>query len=208
MKTLSERFTPGRRFPHASRWLAGLTLLCAPAFLYGQEGGGRGSAVQLPAGSGRDVLAVACSQCHALSTATLMRDGPAGWKHTVDEMVVKGAQLYPEEAETLIKYMSENFGPGVNKMRTGVLPPGAPLSKAGAMMKVEDVSLPAGTGKELVEARCSLCHDLGRVVSVRRTKAEWEQITKNMNERGLPTTPEQTQAVISYLTAQFGKEAK
>jgi cytochrome c5 len=205
---LSGRLTPGRLFRHrACRGLTGFLLLCAPAFLYGQEGG-RGPAVQLPAGEGRDVLATACSQCHALSTATLMRDGSAGWKHTIDEMVVKGAQLYPNEAETLIKYMSENFGPGVNKMRTGILPPGAPVSKTGAAMKVEDVSLPAGPGKELVEGRCSLCHDLGRVVTARRTKGEWEQITKSMNERGLTATPEQTQMIIAYLTAQFGKEAK
>jgi cytochrome c5 len=203
---LSRRFLPGERFRYASCWLAGF-LLFAPVFLYGQEGG-RGPALQLPPGEGKDLLATACSQCHALSTAVLMRDGPAGWKHTVDEMVVRGAQLFPDEAETVIKYLSKNFGPGVNRMQTGVLPPGAPVSKTGAAVKLEEVSLPAGPGKDLVEARCSLCHDLGRVVTVRRTEGEWEQITQSMNERGLTATPQQTQTMISYLTAQFGKEAK
>ena len=34
----------------------------------------------LPAGDGRDIVSVACSQCHYLGTIAKIRDGAAGWR--------------------------------------------------------------------------------------------------------------------------------
>ena len=58
----------------------------------------------------------------------------------------------------------------------------------------------------LVAARCALCHDLGRVVSVPRTRDEWVQITRNMIERGPHATADEVQTVAAYLSAHFGEE--
>ena len=45
---------------------------------------------QLPAGEGRDIVAVACSQCHQLNAITNMRKGAAGWRaHVYDENLEK-----------------------------------------------------------------------------------------------------------------------
>ena len=177
-------------------WVLGF-LLCGPGFLFGQV------APPLPSGDGRDLVATACAQCHALRPIATKRDGVGGWRATVEEMVIRGAQLLPEEAETVIRYLAANFGPGLNPMQTGVLPPGSAVSSPGA--PAGNVSLPAGSGKEAVEARCAICHDLGRVVGSRRTREEWERITRNMIERGPQAPPDQVQTIISYLTAQFGK---
>jgi hypothetical protein len=36
-----------------------------------------------------------------------MRKDFAGWKHTVDDMVARGAQLSAEEAETVVRYLTQ-----------------------------------------------------------------------------------------------------
>lgn len=179
--------------------LAGL-LLCLSSFLHAQS-----DPDALPEGDGKALVAVACTQCHGLAPIQMLRDGREGWKEMVHEMVLRGAQLGPDEADTVIQYLARNFGPGMSPMQTGPLPPETALGGGSGAESGDTVSLPPGDGKDMVEARCRICHDLGRVVTARRTRAEWEQITKNMMGRGPTATPEQIQTMVSYLTAQFGK---
>jgi len=140
----------------------------------------------LPVGDGRDLVAVACSQCHYLGTIAKIRDGAAGWRMYVDNMVLRGAQLTPPEIETVVNYLALNLGPGAN------LPPQKP------------VTLPDGAGKNLVETRCALCHDLERVAAVKRNRTQWPVIVANMVERGATATPDEAKAIGNYLAANFG----
>src|SRR5206468_12230812 len=120
----------------------------------------------LPAGEGRDLLATACSQCHALNVIRSMREGAEGWKRHVYNMVTRGAQLNAREADLVIAYLAANFGPTT------------PAASA------VQVALPGGPGKDLVEARCAACHDLERVASAKRHKSEWHTLVANMVDRG------------------------
>jgi Quinohemoprotein amine dehydrogenase A, alpha subunit, haem binding len=129
------------------------------------------------------LLATACSQCHVLNVIMSMREGPAGWRRHVHNMVTRGAQLTSPEAETVIAYLAANFGPGSG------------LAAAAA------VTLPAGAGKELVETRCTACHDLERVAVVKRQKADWPALVANMVGRGAMASPDEAQAITSYLAA-------
>lgn len=176
-------------------WLAGV-LVCVPAIVHAQ-----GSAPELPPGEGRELVRKVCTSCHALVPVMMKRDGENGWRHTVGRMVLqRQAQLLPDEFETVVRYLSTRLGPGTSQMQTGVLPPGA---LGGATGTAKDVRLPDGPGKDLVEARCSACHDLGRVVSVPRKKHEWEEVTRNMIGRGPQASPAQTQTIIDYLATHF-----
>jgi cytochrome c5 len=139
----------------------------------------------LPQGDGRDLVATACSQCHTLSVIMAGRDGPVGWKRHVYNMVLRGAQLSPREADTVIGYLITNFGPG------------APATGS--------ASLPSGPGKELVETRCAVCHNLERVTIVKRQKRDWDTIVSNMYERWGMSAPDEMQAISAYLRAQFGR---
>jgi cytochrome c5 len=145
----------------------------------------------LPQGEGRDLVAVACSQCHTLATIIVGREGPSGWRKHVHNMVLRGAQLNATEAETVIKYLSAHFGPGAQPAAT---PGGTPIS------------LPSGTGKDLVEARCTACHDLERVTIVKRKARDWPAIVANMVERGATATPDEARTIAAYLVAQFGTD--
>ena len=140
----------------------------------------------LPAGDGHDLVAVACSQCHALGTIAKIRDGAVGWRRYVNNMVLRGAQLTKPEMDTVVAYLSRHLGPGMN------LPPAKP------------VALPDGPGKDLVAARCALCHDLERVVAVKRGRQAWPAIVADMVERGAPVTAEDGKTISDYLAANFG----
>jgi mono/diheme cytochrome c family protein len=145
----------------------------------------------LPAGEGRDIVAVACTQCHGLGTIVQIRDGAAGWRQFVNYMIMKGAQVSDREADTVVQYLTASFGP------SSPLPAGAPPPI--------QASLPAGTGKDLVEARCVTCHDLLRIVASRRPKADWDGIVANMVNRGATATPDERQTIVAYLATQFGE---
>jgi cytochrome c5 len=141
----------------------------------------------LPAGDGRDLVAVACSQCHYLGTIAKIRDGAGGWRFYVNNMVLRGAQLTPPEIDTVVNYLTLNMGPGAN------LPPPKP------------VALPDGHAKELVETRCALCHDLERVAAIKRSSKSWPAIVANMVARGATVAPDEAKAITDYLAANFGK---
>ncbi len=140
----------------------------------------------LPPGDGRDLVAVACSQCHYLGTIAKIRDGAAGWRIYVSNMVLRGAQLTPAEVDKVVNYLAANLGPGIN------LPPQKP------------VALPDGSGKQLVETRCALCHDLERVAAVKRKKQDWTPIVANMVAWGAPATADEAKTITDYLAANFG----
>ena len=160
--------------------VAALSLAAAPARTQ--------PASALPPGEGRDLVATACAQCHTLAVIHSVRDGPVGWKRHVYNMVMRGAQLTPREADTMLDYLNTNFGPGQR------MPPAKPIT------------LPAGVGKELVETRCGLCHDLERVTIAKRQKRDWEGLVANMLERFGLNAPEEARAISAYLVAQFGQD--
>jgi cytochrome c5 len=165
-----------------------LPLLGAAAAIYlaaGSPLNAQAPQAGLPQGDGRDLVAVACSQCHALNVIMAGRDGPVGWKKHVYNMVLRGAQLTPREADTVVSYLTTHFGPG------------APETGA--------VALPTGPGKELVETRCAVCHSLERVTIVKRQKRDWDTIVASMYERWGMSAPDEVQAIQAYLNAQFGR---
>lgn len=157
----------------------------------------------LPEGEGKQLVAIACTQCHGLTPIVQMRDGIGGWKNFVEEMVLRGAQLSPQEADTVVRYLVEHFGPAAGAFKTGMLPHDSAISRNA--VETQNVALPEGPGKELVQARCVMCHGIGRAVTVRRSREDWERITKNMVERGPRATPQQIQTMVEYLSSQFGK---
>jgi cytochrome c5 len=165
--------------------LAALALAAAAIFI-ASPSRAQQSSNPLPAGDGRDIVSVACSQCHYLGTIAKIRDGAAGWRTYVSNMVLRGAQLNPAEVDKVVNYLATNLGPGIN------LPPPRP------------VALPDGSGKQLVETRCALCHDLERVAAVKRKKQDWTPIVANMVAWGAPVTTDEAKAITDYLAANFG----
>jgi cytochrome c5 len=159
-----------------------LLVVASEVTVVAQRGGN-----QLPPGEGRELVAAACSQCHGLQTIAAMRDGPVGWKVYVYDMILRGAQLNAREADTVLQYLVTNFGANAPK----------PASTA-------SIALPNAPGKELVDTRCAVCHDLSRVTAVKRQKSDWDRVISDMVARGAAIPPDEIRTITSYLVAQFG----
>jgi len=143
-----------------------------------------------PPGKGRDIVATACTQCHAPNVFTSLREGPEAWRGHVEDMIMAGAQIGPDDVDTVVDYLATSFGPGVN------VPPAT-----------QPVTLPNGPGKELVENNCVVCHGLDKIAATKRTPEGWTHIVSYMKYLGAPLSDKDEATILSYLEAKFGEAA-
>jgi mono/diheme cytochrome c family protein len=139
-------------------------------------------------GAGRDIIAVACTQCHQAGPIIQLRMGEAAWRRQVYNMVLRGAQIGPGEIDDVVKYLATNFGPGV------------PIPG----LQTTPVALPDGAGANLVAGACGICHGVDRVVAVARPGRQWEAIVHRMVAIGAPIDADQARQLISYLETNYG----
>lgn len=66
----------------------------------------------MPDGDGKDVTMQLCGTCHNLQKTVVSRKTPQEWERTVYDMVARGAQIFPDEAEQIIKYLAKSFSSG------------------------------------------------------------------------------------------------
>ena len=144
---------------------------------------------QLPAGEGREIVAVTCVQCHTTQVIMSMRKNAAAWRVHVYDMFVRGAQVTDTEIDTVVDYLAANFGPGVN------------------VPKFEAAALPEGAGRELVQQRCgTACHDLTRVSVARHGRGDWAAVVAHMLDIGAPLTADEGKTITAYLQKNFGEK--
>jgi mono/diheme cytochrome c family protein len=63
-----------------------------------------------PPGPALDLIDKQCSACHTTATVFAQRKSADDWASTVQMMVDRGAELKPEETDTVIDYLTKNFG--------------------------------------------------------------------------------------------------
>lgn len=89
--------------------LAGMAtaFLCLP-LIVGVGAQGRGQAVRLPDGNGKELVEMTCSKCHGLNLIPGSRGNTrAGWQELVGSMVA----LPKDQADTLFGYLTTHFPP-------------------------------------------------------------------------------------------------
>ena len=115
------------------------------------------------------VVLKACGTCHRpddksqMSRISFQRNTPEGWQNTIQRMAaLNGLNIDAATARHVVKYLATNHGL-------------APEEAKPAAWEVEkrwlDFKYPANTD---AESTCNKCHSLGRVISQRRTRGEWE----------------------------------
>jgi mono/diheme cytochrome c family protein len=72
----------------------------------------------------------------------------------------------------------------------------------------DDVALPDGAGKAIVQKMCVGCHSLTTVTSQHATKDQWSATVQQMVSRGADGTDEEIATVIDYLAKNFPPLAK
>ena len=65
----------------------------------------------LQAQGGKDAFEKICSKCHPAEQAASKRHTKAGWEHTIDDMVTKGAEASDEQFAAIVEFLAANFGP-------------------------------------------------------------------------------------------------
>jgi len=61
----------------------------------------------------------------------------------------------------------------------------------------------APTGDELLQERCTVCHDLGRVEAASNTLDEWEHEVEHMRELGAQLTDAEAQTLVEFLAEVY-----
>lgn len=86
-----------------------LALMLAPAWAQNQKPENKGWDELLPPGNGRDTVLTACVTCHGLKAVVNGRKDHAGWQKTVDDMIQRGAPVFPEEIDPMTAYLAKAF---------------------------------------------------------------------------------------------------
>src|SRR5262245_3076314 len=160
------------------RWSAiGGLLLIASLPLVAQQPatapqGGRGGAAAAPAEDGIPVtdpeVVKACGSCHVPNDKKMMtrisyrRATPENWELTIRRMMsLNNVQITPETARRVIKSLSDSHGLAPEEARSIMFD---------AERRLMDFTY---QGDKETHDLCSTCHSIGRVLSERRTKDEW-----------------------------------
>jgi competence protein ComEA len=86
---------------------------------------------------------------------------------------------------------------------------GALVGACFALAGADDLKrLPDVPGKDIVVRVCTKCHGPGNITKKRLNRDDWDDQVADMVERGAKATPEELAAVVDYLTANFGPDAK
>lgn len=111
----------------------------------------------------------ACGSCHRaddkgqMSRISFQRNTPEGWQSQIQRMVsLNGLNIDPATARQVVKYLSNNLGLAPEEARPAAWE---------AERRLVDFKYTANSD---AEGTCNKCHSLGRVISQRRTKTEWD----------------------------------
>jgi quinohemoprotein amine dehydrogenase len=111
----------------------------------------------------------ACGSCHRpddksqMSRISFQRNTPEGWQNTIQRMAaLNGLNIDAATARHVVKYLANNLGLAPEEAR----PAAWEVEKRWTDFKY--------TANADAESTCNKCHSLGRVISQRRTKGEWD----------------------------------
>lgn len=110
-----------------------------------------------------------CARCHKADSAgrmsrlSYMRKTPEGWETSIRRMVtLNNVRLEPAQAREIVKYLANQQGLAPEEARPG-------------RFETERRSIDHRyTADARTETVCKACHSLGRVITQRRTREEWE----------------------------------
>jgi quinohemoprotein amine dehydrogenase len=110
-----------------------------------------------------------CARCHSrdstgrMERLSYMRKTPEGWETSVRRMVaLVGVNLEPADARSIVKYFAHHQGLAPEEARPG---------RFETERRLIDYRYAADTR---TETTCKACHSLGRVITQRRTRDEWD----------------------------------
>jgi competence protein ComEA len=80
------------------------------------------------------------------------------------------------------------------------------LAAGNFLLAADDVVLPDGKAKTLIENTCTECHGLDTVVSSPMTSDKWRATVQTMVRKGATLSPEEIDTVVDYLSVYFSPD--
>lgn len=112
----------------------------------------------------------ACGSCHRpddkgqMSRISFQRNTPEGWQDTIKRMMaLNGLRMDPAVGREVVKYLSDNLGLAPEEARPAAY-------EVERRVVVDETAF----ATDDVKGVCNACHSMGRVISQRRTRTEWE----------------------------------
>ncbi len=139
----------------------------------------------MPEDEGKELVSTLCASCHSLERTLTRRVSQEEWEKTVNDMVTRGAQIFTEEAETIISYLAKHYGPG-EAVASNTL--GSP-------------------GGDLLTRKCFQCHGDGTWRDLRLDLRGWTGVLYRMVGRGALWTEEEIAGMAEYLAQANGPES-
>ncbi len=97
--------------------LVAVLTVASATLAQGQKAKDEGWPELLPPGAGRELVLNSCnSSCHNLKVVVDVRKSRVDWTKSVNDMIQRGAPVFPEEIEPIISYLSKAFGAAVPKL--------------------------------------------------------------------------------------------
>jgi len=62
------------------------------------------------------LILASCTSCHNLRVVVSARMTPAAWTKSLNDMIQRGAPVFPEEIGPITAYLSKAYGPDVPKL--------------------------------------------------------------------------------------------
>jgi cytochrome c5 len=153
---------------------AAVTMLAFAGATSAQDAGSGQKPAQQQEPSGQQILEKTCQGCHDLRPIQTSAKDAKGWTTTIAAMVDNGAEISEKEIPVLVRHLVLNNGP-----------------------------VPDGPGKQILLNTCTMCHDLGRIKTARRSAEEWEETLISMLNEGAPISEEQFPVIHDYLSKHF-----
>ena len=151
--------------------------------------------------------AISPSWCRARSRAAsrLAICRPASTRSRASAAEIESAR---RDRSTVEGGKTDNVELALAEQRAPALAPAWPHRVPEEQIKSVSQTLPAGDGQDLVEARCTTCHDVERIVVKRTTLPEWQHIIDRMRgQMGIQNIPDisnqDAATIASYLYGQF-----
>jgi competence ComEA-like helix-hairpin-helix protein len=98
----------------------------------------------LPEGKGRETIENTCNECHGTDRILTKLRSTAEWRSIATSMRAKGATMSDDELNTLVDYLSQNFGLVEDKVN---------VNKASAKELESALKLPAAEAQAIVRHR-------------------------------------------------------
>jgi cytochrome c2 len=147
---------------------------------------------------GRQVVAQTCAACHTTITRMVQihKQSPEEWRDTVYFMISRGAQIMPDEVDSVVAFLSATGGQGPAQGTQVAGGAGRGAGRGGAGQATGgDVD-----GRTIFNRTCQQCHELA-TASSKQPSEEWSAVVARMVSYGARLNSADQQKIIQYLVS-------